>query len=227
MVSRNQGYYDEKLSAEKLRRCYEIAPPRIRQYLQAEIDYVSSFINPESIVLELGCGYGRVLKPLGAKADRVVGIDTSMASLLMAKYELRDNSNIELSQMNAIELGFKNNVFDLVCCIQNGISAFKADNLKLIAEAVRVTRTGGKVLFSTYLREFWRNRLEWFEIQAKEGLLGEVDYSQTGDGEIVCKDGFRATTYSQSQLQKLAEDLNLQWRISEIDSSSVFLEISV
>jgi len=145
----------------------------------------------------------------------------------MAKYELRTTSNIQLPQMNAIELGFGSDVFDLVCCIQNGISAFKVDNLKLIAEAVRVTRAGGRVLFSTYLREFWRNRLEWFEIQAKDGLLGEIDYSQTGDGEIVCKDGFRATTYTQTQLRDLAESLNLKWRISEIDSSSVFLEISV
>jgi hypothetical protein len=34
-----QDYYAERLAAEKLRRCYEIAPPRVRQYLRAELDF--------------------------------------------------------------------------------------------------------------------------------------------------------------------------------------------
>ena len=32
-------YYTEKLSAERLRKVYEVATPRIRQYLEAELNY--------------------------------------------------------------------------------------------------------------------------------------------------------------------------------------------
>ena len=31
------GYYENYLSADRLRLCYEIAPPRVQRYLEAEI----------------------------------------------------------------------------------------------------------------------------------------------------------------------------------------------
>ena len=34
-------YYSEKLSANKLKRCYDLVKPRIAQYLAAEINFVS------------------------------------------------------------------------------------------------------------------------------------------------------------------------------------------
>jgi hypothetical protein len=32
------GYYEDKLSAERLRRVYEAATPAVKQYLDAEVD---------------------------------------------------------------------------------------------------------------------------------------------------------------------------------------------
>ena len=89
-------------------------------------------------------------------------------------------------------------VFDLTICIQNGISAFRVDKQRLLAEAVRVTKSGGTVFFSSYSSRFWAARLEWFEIQAAHGLVGEIDYRATGDGVIICKDGFCARRISKS-----------------------------
>jgi len=34
------SYYSDHLSAERLRRCYEIAPLRVQQYFEAEIQHV-------------------------------------------------------------------------------------------------------------------------------------------------------------------------------------------
>ncbi|MCK5302998.1 MAG: methyltransferase domain-containing protein, partial [Candidatus Thorarchaeota archaeon] len=78
-------YYSDSLSAERLRRCYEIAPPRVARYLEAEIEHVLAKIKSSDTVLELGCGYGRVIGRLLGKARKVVGIDTSKASLEQAK----------------------------------------------------------------------------------------------------------------------------------------------
>ena len=54
------GYYSAKLSGERLQQCYELASARVKQYLEAEIDFVLSRLRPNDSVLELGCGYGRV-----------------------------------------------------------------------------------------------------------------------------------------------------------------------
>ena len=47
-------YYDDKLPASKLKQVYELAPPRTRQYLAAEIDFVLEHVGPKDTVLELG-----------------------------------------------------------------------------------------------------------------------------------------------------------------------------
>jgi len=221
------GYYSEKLSSERLMRVYEIATPRVKRYLDSEIEFVVERVEPGDSVIELGCGYGRVMKRLSRTAESMIGIDSSPASLEMAKEYLAGESNCRLFAMDAAALGFRDRSFDVVACIQNGISAFKVDPHDLLAEAIRITRPGGRVLLSSYSEKFWDDRLEWFELQANEGLLGEIDYDATGDGVIVCKDGFRATTFSPDDFHALVAEFRLSCTIEEVDESSLFCEIIV
>ena len=221
------GYYADKLSAQRLRECYEIAPPRVRRYLDAEIQHVLSKIKPSDTVLELGCGYGRALEKLVPNAAAVVGIDTSRSSLDFAKNVLSEASNCHLLVMDAVALSFGDAVFDVVVCIQNGISAFKVNQLDLVRESIRVTRPGGTILFSSYSDRFWRARLEWFELQAAHGLIGDIDRGRTRDGVIVCRDGFKATTVGPDGFRALASLLGVRPIIEEVDGSSIFCEILV
>lgn len=219
-------YYSEKLASNKLKRAYEIATPRIKQYLQAELDHVIKKICPSDSVLELGCGYGRIFPALSKKAKSVVGIDTSLSSLQLGKEMFGNLSNCFFAQMNAVQLAFPKNTFDIVLVIQNGISAFHVNQKDLIRESLRVTKRGGTILFSSYSEKFWNDRLEWFRLQSEAGLLGEIDLEKTRDGNIVCKDGFTATTVSPEQFKKLTSGLeNVDVNIEEVDESSVFCEL--
>ncbi len=220
-----EDYYRKKLSAERLRKVYEIASPRIRQYLEAEIDYVITKLKQNDRVIELGCGYGRVLDKLSGYCSKLIGIDVSMESLIAGKEYLKGNRGILLAGMNADRLGFSDCLFDAVICIQNGISAFHVDQLELVNEAYRITRENGRILFSSYSGKFWDERLRWFEDQAAAGLLGAIDYEKTGDGVISCEDGFTATTLKSDDFQRLTSHLNARIRIFEIDNSSLFCEI--
>ena len=220
-------YYLDTLFSERLRRCYEIAPPRVAQYLEAEIEHVLARIKPSDVVLELGCGYGRVLGELPGKTRKVVGIDTSKASLDQAKKDLGNHSNLDLALMNAVNLGFTDGCFDVVICIQNGISAFKVNQEDLLIESRRVTRDGGMCLFSSYSDRFWDHRLEWFQLQALEGLIGEIDLEKTGNGRIVCKDGFHATTLHREDFSELVSRIDVTATIDEVDESSIFCEMRV
>lgn len=219
-------YYSKKLSANKLKRCYDIASPRIKQYLKAEINFVVEQIRSSDKVLELGCGYGRVLRELAKQASKVVGIDTSFESLELAKEFLLDYRNIELHQMNANSLSFKEETFDVVIAIQNGISAFKVEPEVLIREGLRIIKRNGKLILSSYSENFWEERLKWFIQQSEEELLGEIDFEKTGNGSIVCKDGFIATTFSKKDFQNLLQRMNLKGSIQEIDMSSIFCVIT-
>ena len=236
------GYYKEKLAAETLRRCYEVAPPRVQRYLAAEIEFVREKLDAlaATSVLELGCGYGRFLQELAAAERRLVGIDTSRSSLKLGRRLLGSGgasgaageaqpcaSPCDLIAMDAGRLGFSDRCFDAVVCIQNGISALKVPPEILLREAVRVTRDGGLAFFSSYAERFWSDRLEWFRLQAQHGLLGDIDEEATGDGDIVCKDGFRATTFTPEGFAELLRRLHLVGDVMEVDGSSVFCTIRV
>lgn len=219
------NYYARKLSADRLRACYEVASPRVRVYLEAEIEFVLRKADSSLLALELGCGYGRVLKRLLPSVRAAAGIDTSASSLRLAREFVGPGPALHLLAMDAARLGFGAGMFDLTVCIQNGICAFRVDQLALLHEAVRVTRSGGTVLFSSYAQRFWPERLAWFEAQAAQGLVGPIDYEATGNGVIVCTDGFRSGTVGAQGFADLAGALGLSARISEVDGSSLFCEI--
>ena len=100
------GYYTDKLSAGRLRSCYELAPPKTRAYLEAEIDFVLQKTSSGMVALELGCGYGRVLRRLLPRVRTAVGIDTSLPSLGMAVEFVGPKRSLYLAAMNAARMGF-------------------------------------------------------------------------------------------------------------------------
>lgn len=218
------SYYDTTLSAERLKKCYEIAPPRIRQYLDAELNHVLQKIHTGDLVLELGCGYGRLLPALARRSGSVIGIDTSFSSLWLARKIT--GANCFLASMNAAQVAFRDSAFDVVVCIQNGISAFHVHQRDLICECIRITKNGGHILMSSYSEKFWNDRLVWFRLQSDAGLVGTIDREKTRDGVIVCKDGFTATTVGADQFRALTASIaGISVNIEEVDDSSVFCEI--
>ena len=220
------GYYDTSLSALRLKKCYDIAPSRVKQYLQAEIDFVLSKVSRKDIVLDMGCGYGRLIPFLAKKAKFVHGIDTSVSSLKFGKEFLKDMPRQRLHMMDAVKLTFSDNTMDIVLCLQNGISAFHVDQRALIKEAVRVTKPGGRALFSSYSEKFWEPRLKWFMLQSKAGLVGEIDFERTKNGNIVCRDGFTATTITAKKFHELTRWIRgIRVVTKEVDESCLFFEI--
>jgi len=220
-----KNYYSEKLNSNKLKRCYDVAPVRVKQFLEEEIVFVLKKISKNDVVLDLGCGYGRVSARLIEKAGRVVGIDISKENIRLANDQYRFTGSIDYHVMDASDLKFPNDFFDVTICVQNGISAFKIDPKRLVGEALRVTKKTGIVLVSSYDENFWDERLKWFQIQAAEGLIGEIDDNLTREGITVCKDGFRAITFSENDFIDLASNFDVDTNIYKVDDSSVFCEM--
>ena len=219
-------YYNVTLSAARLKKCYDIAPSRVRQYLQAEVDFVLQKITRKDIVLELGCGYGRLIPMLARKARFVHGIDSSVTSLKYGLEFLKDTPRHMLQMMDAGKLTFSANTMDIVCCLQNGIASFGTDQRKLIKEAVRVTKPGGCAIFSTFSEKFWDHRLKWFMLQSKAGLIGELDPEKTKNGHIVSRDGFTASTINPRKFIELTRWIRgIKVNVKEVDDSCLFFLI--
>lgn len=218
------NYYVDKLSSQRLYQVYDTAIPRIRQYLNKEIDYVRKDLSGCERILELGAGYGRIVKELSPYCASIVGLDISEENVKLSKEYLKDIPNTSMISMDVHNMSF-DRPFDVILCLQNGLSAMRADSA-LISKSLALLAPGGRVYFSSYSAKFWDWRLKWFEEQSDKGLLGEIDYTKTKDGVIICKDGFRAITHSPEELTDLGERSGYPYKVEETDESSVFLVIT-
>lgn len=218
------NYYAQRLNATKLFQVYQTKHPRVERYLTEEIGFVRRRLQQNMSVLEVGAGYGRIIKALAPFAARLVGIDISEASVTIGREYLGECPNCNLQVMDAYDLHFDAE-FDVVLCLQNGLSAIKGPPISLIGQCLKVLVPGGRAYFSTYSEKFWPHRLAWFEEQAERGLLGAIDRDKTRDGVIVCQDGFVAVTFSMEQLEELGAASGCRYCLEEVDESSLFLII--
>ncbi len=104
-----------------------------------------------SHILEIACGTGRVTKHLASslRYDTLTATDLNQDMITVAKDKVPDK-DIKWFQADALELPFVDNSFDLVV-IQFGIMFFP-DRATGLAEAYRVLKPGGKLIFNTWDR---------------------------------------------------------------------------
>ncbi|CDZ75515.1 hypothetical protein ING2D1G_1377 [Peptoniphilus sp. ING2-D1G] len=222
---KNKNYYEEQLNSQMLFQVYDTKLPRTKQYLQEEINRVKKDLTGDETLLEIGCGYGRILKELANSAKELTGIDISPNSIKFAEEYLKDFNNIKLiaADFNDIVHG---EIYDIVVLIQNGLSAVKGNPSNTVKKCLDLLKKGGRAYISTYSPNFWDERLKWFEEQSDKKLLGKIDYEKTKDGVIVCEDGFKAITFSEDELRRLGDETGYNYAIEEVDNSSLFLIIN-
>ena len=217
------NYYAESLNSQKLFQVYNTAISRIRQYFEAEIDFVRRQLTGRERVLEVGAGYGRIVRALAPSCASILGMDISPDSVILGKEYLKDFPNADMVEMDVHHMHFDQS-FDVTLCLQNALSAMRADD-QVIQNILGLLSPGGTAFFSTYSANFWDWRIAWFQEQADKGLLGELDVEKTKDGVIVCKDGFRATTQTPEEYEAIGRASGLPYEVTEVDGSSLFLVI--
>ncbi|MCL2382488.1 MAG: class I SAM-dependent methyltransferase [Treponema sp.] len=220
-----ENYYAESLNARKLFQVYQTKHLRVKQYFDAEISFVRNRLQGTEHVLELGAGYGRIMKELSPHCATITGIDISKDTVEFGNAYLSGVPNARLLVMDAHDLKFSE-PFDVVLCLQNALSAMKTQPLEYVKKMTALLSPGGKIFISSYSEKFWEYRKAWFFEQAEKGLVGEIDVKQTRDGVIACKDGFRSITHSPQDMDLIGKTCGINYEITEVDESSIFLIIT-
>jgi MPBQ/MSBQ methyltransferase len=147
------GYYNK----EEMEAGY-----KKKDFIQAKYDFVDEMMKLGGIdqdvgkqvkVLDVGCGVGGtsryLAKNLGPKAE-VTGITLSPNQVARAQ-ELaveQDVPNAKFTVMNALEMDFPDNSFDIVWACESG--EHMPDKKKYIEEMMRVLKPGGKFVMATW-----------------------------------------------------------------------------
>jgi 2-polyprenyl-6-hydroxyphenyl methylase/3-demethylubiquinone-9 3-methyltransferase len=116
--------------------------------------WIAERIDPNARVLDVGCGAGFLSNALAATGRRVVGLDAERDALRIASSH-DTSGNATYIAGDALCLPFEHDSFDVVCAMD--FLEHVEDPRRVIAEAARVLRPGGKFFFHT----FNRNVLSW------------------------------------------------------------------
>jgi ubiquinone/menaquinone biosynthesis C-methylase UbiE len=102
--------------------------------------------SPTNMLLDAGCGYGRIAVPLAQAGYQIVGVDVSPLMLEEAKRRaIEAGVSIELRLGDLCQLPFEDESFDVVLCMWLTFNELlhEEDQLAALAEMSRVVRSGG------------------------------------------------------------------------------------
>lgn len=147
---------------------------------------MKKWIKGNSIILDIGCGFGRNIKELINRDRKLVGIDCDKSVLEVAKKDLASYKNVILFLEKAERLHFKDNTFDYVICMGNTFGDMPSTKMKVLNEMERVAKKRGKIIISIFSENAFKERIENFKragftitkiknsnIYTKEGLITE------------------------------------------------------
>ena len=136
---------------------------------RTDFDLITEWVEPDSRILDLGCGDGSLLKLLNKKRNiSGYGVDTSIDKTIKS---LDNSINIINADINDHMDFFKDKSFDYVILAQ---SLQVVDNpVSLIKEMLRI---GNEVIISFPNMGYWRSRLYLF-LRGEMPVTSELPFS--------------------------------------------------
>lgn len=108
-------------------------------------------ITTDDVVLEIGCGTGRIGAALAPLSKKWIGADISRPMLDHARTNLADLPNVELRELTTCSLdGVANDSVDKLYCSAVFMHLDEWDRFRYVKEAYRVLRSGGLAYFDNY-----------------------------------------------------------------------------
>lgn len=193
-------------------------------------------------VLDLGCGSGRLLKPLSEAATVVVGLDYSSELLAHATKVMQGLSNVVLVHGDARELKntFVPNGFDVIVRAFTSLGYFPRHvEMEILDQCALITRPGGKLVVDCFNKAWfeknplrvrthtiaaftWEERYEWDpEIAAvrclwryvrQSGQTIDIPFSLEGYGVEAIEDILSATGW---RITDFLQDVVTGLRVSD------------
>ncbi|MEP6732293.1 MAG: metalloregulator ArsR/SmtB family transcription factor [bacterium] len=126
----------------------------------ADLTPLGALLDPSWAVGDLGCGTGQTTAALAPFVDKVISVDESSAMLAAARKRLDARDNVELRSGSLEDLPIEDALLD--AAVLSLVLHFVVDPSRVLAEAARVLRPGGRLLIVDMLpheREEYRSTM--------------------------------------------------------------------
>lgn len=210
-----EEFYQQHARPDFIDICYATAPARVQQALAEELAFLAEAIQPPGRVLELGCGSGRVVEALAGKARAIVGIDFLEPYVRQAQ-QRRVDGEVALLVGRAGRLPFSDGSFDYMLCVQNTPGVMGEEKAAAIAEAARVTRRGGRLVFVVYSELSVVPRAEWYTAMHARGMMAAIDWAHSSPELLITADGHASECFRAERLTSLFASQGLRPRLNRL-----------
>ncbi|MCX6815599.1 MAG: methyltransferase domain-containing protein [Candidatus Aenigmarchaeota archaeon] len=173
-------------------------PVDYQKYLQKEEDLIVNFLKPDDMVLDVGCGIGRLIPKVAPLVKSYVGVDINWSYLKDAKKIASKYKNARVLHFDANKLSkkFGKDVFDKVICAFNTMGCIP-DGTAVIREISKVVSKS--MMFSINSRGSLRKRIKYYK------LLG-IDYTVDEKTEtIYSKEWESVRAYNKEEIKDLCK----------------------
>ena len=148
-------------------------------------------INPEDIVLDVGCGGGININRMAKDAKKVYGIDYSIESVKLSREvneKLIDNGQVEIHEGNVKDLPFEDDTFDIVTAFETVY--FWLDIEKCFGEVKRVLKPGGMESNGSdnFIMKFWKHFID-MELYTDEEITSFLQNNDFSEITAYIRDG--------------------------------------
>mgnify|MGYP003759783945 CR=1 FL=1 len=152
-----------------------------KNHTEHQIQFLKNNLNKKGLILDLACGTGRHLIPLLAEGYRLIGVDSSLKLLRIAKQRC---PRIDVIRVDLRSLPFKKEVFEAIISMDTSVGYLptETDDRKSMIELNRTLVKGGtffvdvfniKQLKHKYGKKGQIDRLNWFGIQVLLKICGK------------------------------------------------------
>ncbi|HSP06061.1 MAG TPA: class I SAM-dependent methyltransferase [Acidobacteriota bacterium] len=167
---KQSDFFARKEQAEFISKVYAETPLAIQKLFRQESELLQKALAGTRCVLEVGCGFGRVLEwvPEGVQYS---GIDISRNYLAEAKSR---NPRGDWICGDATSLPFRSGSFDAVFCVQNTLGNMEGLEEKVLSEMRRACGRNGRVILSVYSEDSFEMRRLWYDRLVDVGIFRRV-----------------------------------------------------
>jgi ubiquinone/menaquinone biosynthesis C-methylase UbiE len=197
-------------------------PILLKNFFGQDITYIVETLESGKDVLEVGCGFGRLLPALAKKCKTVTGIDFSDLQLSQAKEGSASLSNVTLLKMNAESLEFADNSFDISLCMNCTLGNMPGIEKQVIQEMIRVTKPGGRVVIRVFA-DTKEVRAAQYENYKRLKLMKIEDKGTA----VVTEEGFYSRRFSETDIRDLFRETKAIPQIRRDCEAGFLIEVVV
>ncbi len=193
-------------------------PKGLLEFLRAEERRIKQHCQEKKpkLVLEAGCGRGRIIEVISPYCEQVRGVDYSPSMARFSTKKFKDNTRIRIYQEDISQMHFPNDSFDLGILAFNTLGNTDTKKEKVLLELKRILEPGADMLISVYSEH---SRDVQYDTYRRLGL----DILKEENDRVYTREGLVSQRFSKADLQAWMQVCGLRGDIDSLTNIGYFV----